>query len=421
MNNKPQTVVLCDLDGCFIDDRWRRHLCDWKNRRFEKYHAGIKDDTRALPVMLEVLKRHKAAGDKIYFTTARPDYAFDDTIAQIQKFIGWEVNKDYLLHMRQTYEEGIPSADLKRDMFNRIRECYLTGTIFYAYDDHGDVCSMYHDCGVGHVYLVNDRIAVNCNARLSATICGKIRGGFSFEAQMYRWNNQNQFYLFAENIVNNHPMEAIFSEALIRREVELDTYHYEGEKEIADCMTKNIETATEALRPFRGDSVDESKAQLLGKVEGRLHFADAQHPVKLDHDSININRDEKERNAELIKEVEKEWLSPDVANLPRILETSAQTFSDRREIYGDSSDQFGRIMAIIMEHNHFAPSMAKEHEMYMFFNHIVGKLVRFANSGFEHIDSIHDIINYAGLVECCVIGINRDLKRIEEEEGNESE
>jgi hypothetical protein len=146
-----------------------------------------------------------------------------------------------------------------------------------------------------------------------------------------------------------------------------------------------------------------------------------QQPVNLDHVSIDINRDEKARNEKLTQDIQDGWLTPDVANLPRILDMSAQTFSDRREIYGDSSDQFGRIMAILMEHNNFAPSMAKEHEMYMFFNHIVGKLVRFANSGFEHIDSIHDIINYAGLVECCVIGIDRELKRIEKEEGNESD
>lgn len=398
MDNK--TVVLCDLDGCFIDDRWRRHHCDWKNREFTKYHSLIPQDPRALPVMLEVLMRHKAAGHIIYFTTARPDSAFKDTINQIQKFIGWQVNKDYNLHMRQSYEEGVPSAALKSQMFNRIRECFVTGTIFYAYDDHGDVCQAYYDMGIQNVYLVNDRIAVDCGVNMASQICNKIRGGFSFECNMYRIDHLNHFYFYGAipDLPPKEPLMHFLYELKGKCRLSGGTFHYEGEKEIAERMAANTEIARRAMNNY----------DMLQK------------PINIGHVSIDINRDEKVRNEELLKEVEEEWLSPDVANLPRILEMSAQTFSDRREIYGDSSDQFGRIMAILMENNNYAPSMAKEHEMYMFFNHIVGKLVRFSNSGFKHTDSIHDVINYAGLVECCVIGIDRDIKKAEGE-GNESE
>jgi hypothetical protein len=417
--SNPETVVLIDLDGCSIDDLWRRHLCDWKNRRFEKYHAGIKDDKFALPVMREIILQHWSAGHKIWFTTARPMTAITDTQEQIKKFFGMSNEKDYFIKMRGHDQEGIPSADLKRDMFNHIRQCYRSGTVFYAYDDHGEVAGMYHDCGVQHAYLVNDRIMIDLNAEGSASLVNKVRCGESFQHYCYQAPSLNNFLYVSDFLIGNTIPGKFFHEISISKKLNIGDFYYIGDTEIKVSAMENITNAAAMLNPVFGDSIDEARDRLLNETV--MRYDAFQQPVNLDHVSIDINRDEKARNEKLTQDIQDGWLTPDVANLPRILDMSAQTFSDRREIYGDSSDQFGRIMAILMEHNNFAPSMAKEHEMYMFFNHIVGKLVRFANSGFEHIDSIHDIINYAGLVECCVIGIDRELKRIEKEEGNESD
>lgn len=417
--SNPETVVLIDLDGCAVDDRWRLHLCDWKHRRFDMYHAGIKDDKFSLPVMKEIIARHLAAGHKIWFTTARPISSLKDTQDQILKFFGMKADADYLIKMRGHDQEGIPSADLKRDMLNHIRQCYRSDTIFYAYDDHGEVAGMYYDCGVQNAYLVNDRIMIDLNAEGSEKLVHKVRCGESFEKHCYKSLAHNHFMFVTEDLNGDTIPDKLFRELTNQKKLEVGIHHYTGDNEIKERQQENITKAAKMLNPVFGDSIDEARDKLLNETV--MRYDAFQQPVNLDHASIDINRDEKARNEKLTQDIQDGWLTPDAANLPRILDMSAQTFSDRREIYGDSSDQFGRIMAILMEHNNFAPSMAKEHEMYMFFNHIVGKLVRFANSGFEHIDSIHDIINYAGLVECCVIGIDRELKRIEKEEGNESE
>ena len=374
MNNKP-VVVLCDLDGCLIDDRWRRHMCDWKNRQFEEYHRNMVNDNIPIPFMVEVLRRHHSAGHHIYFTTARPGKYLTETAEQIRKFTDGILTNNLHILMRGDDEEGIPSAELKKGMFDRIRETFPNGTTFFAYDDHGDVCQMYKDMGVDFPYLVNHKIAVDCNADMSSLICTKIRSGYSFQAMFSRTKEYNGFFFFlAPGALSNrrltlYPVENIVSELASQCKIEHELFKYEGDK------------------------------------SSEKRYTMVQKEMNVDHVSVDdVNRDEKERDEELLGEVKEQWLQPDVANLPRILEMSAKTFSDRRAIYGDSSEQYGRIMDILMEKSCFSPSNASEYEMMMFFSHVVGKLVRFSNSGMRHIDSIHDVINYAGLVECCVIG-----------------
>lgn len=374
MNNKP-VVVLCDLDGCLIDDRWRRHMCDWKNRQFEEYHRNMVNDRCALPFMVEILRRHHAAGHHIYFTTARPGKYYSETAEQLLKYTDFISLDSASILMRGDELEGVPSAELKKRMLEQIRKTFPKGTTFFAYDDHGDVCQMYKDMGVDFPYLVTHKIAVDCNTDMSSLICTKIRSGYSFQAIFNRTKEYNGFFFFLTpdplNRINFGlcPVEQIFSELSSQGKTEYEFFTYEGDK------------------------------------SSEKRYTMVQKEMNVEHVSVDdVNRDEKERDEELLGEVKEQWLQPDVANLPRILEMSAKTFSDRRAIYGDSSEQYGRIMDILMEKSCFSPNNASEYEMMMFFSHVVGKLVRFSNSGMRHIDSIHDVINYAGLVECCVIG-----------------
>lgn len=87
-----------------------------------------------------------------------------------------------------------------------------------------------------------------------------------------------------------------------------------------------------------------------------------------------------------------------------LLSEMADTFRARNKVYGNNYERVGRIMEIL--HGNDAPSPARrlvgtahQFNIWHLYELMIVKLTRFANSGLEHRDSIHDMAVYAAMIE----------------------
>jgi hypothetical protein len=87
-------------------------------------------------------------------------------------------------------------------------------------------------------------------------------------------------------------------------------------------------------------------------------------------------------------------------DVPGILESGAATYRERNAIYGDSWETFRDMMALLYPNVELKTK--DDIIIYNWISHIVGKLVRFKNSGHKNLDSIHDASVYAAMVEAYV-------------------
>lgn len=88
-----------------------------------------------------------------------------------------------------------------------------------------------------------------------------------------------------------------------------------------------------------------------------------------------------------------------------VLAAAAATFRERNAVYKDNHVQVGKIMAILFPEGVSLKS-SEDFDEWHLFELIVVKLTRFANSGRAHVDSIHDIVVYAAMVE----GLTKETK-----------
>jgi hypothetical protein len=84
---------------------------------------------------------------------------------------------------------------------------------------------------------------------------------------------------------------------------------------------------------------------------------------------------------------------------PTILEEMAATYRARAAVYGDSWQKNGRLMMLLFPDGVPPLSSAAAFTRWHLFDLIVMKLIRFANSGMTHQDSIHDLAVYAAMLE----------------------
>lgn len=90
--------------------------------------------------------------------------------------------------------------------------------------------------------------------------------------------------------------------------------------------------------------------------------------------------------------------------VPQILEEAAATYRERNLVYKDNYKKVGSILAILhgQGSTHPLSSFPDDPEtlaLFDLYRMIIGKLTRFAESGLKHIDSIHDMVVYAAMVE----------------------
>lgn len=84
---------------------------------------------------------------------------------------------------------------------------------------------------------------------------------------------------------------------------------------------------------------------------------------------------------------------------PDILESGAETYRERNKVYGDNYKQFGYVMDALFPAGYTAESPAEWNRLGLLIQ-IVNKLGRLTTDiDNPHIDSIHDIMVYAAMLE----------------------
>jgi hypothetical protein len=86
--------------------------------------------------------------------------------------------------------------------------------------------------------------------------------------------------------------------------------------------------------------------------------------------------------------------------VPDILRAAAKTFEERNGVYGSNYRMVGPMVKILFPDE--VPSHLVESDRWHLFELILVKLSRFAISGLDHEDSIHDLVVYAAMVEMLV-------------------
>ena len=82
---------------------------------------------------------------------------------------------------------------------------------------------------------------------------------------------------------------------------------------------------------------------------------------------------------------------------PQLLEQAAETFRVRNATYGNNYLQVSEIMKVLWPDG-FPSELVFQPEWHLF-ELLIVKLTRFANGNLTHIDSIHDTVVYAAMIE----------------------
>lgn len=90
-------------------------------------------------------------------------------------------------------------------------------------------------------------------------------------------------------------------------------------------------------------------------------------------------------------------LKPQPKSVPELLRAAAQTFEDRNKVYGSNYKMVGPMVKILFPNG--VPSALVASDRWHLFELMLVKISRFAISGLNHQDSIHDTTVYAAMVE----------------------
>lgn len=85
-------------------------------------------------------------------------------------------------------------------------------------------------------------------------------------------------------------------------------------------------------------------------------------------------------------------------NAADILAAAADTFRERRAIYGDNYIKVGAMFAVLYPDG-LTLRTADDFSRFELFMFVIVKLSRFSNSQMTHVDSIHDACVYAAMLE----------------------
>lgn len=84
-----------------------------------------------------------------------------------------------------------------------------------------------------------------------------------------------------------------------------------------------------------------------------------------------------------------------------ILEDMARTWRERNAVYGDNWAMVGKLM-VVMFPKGVQLKETGDYDVWHLFELMIVKLSRFAISGLQHKDSIHDLAVYAAMVEAII-------------------
>lgn len=90
--------------------------------------------------------------------------------------------------------------------------------------------------------------------------------------------------------------------------------------------------------------------------------------------------------------------NPTTHPVTQLLQSALTTFQERNAVYGDNWRQYGTVMAMLYPgglHLETPDDFAK----FSIISHLVGKLTRYVHQPKGHLDSAHDMIVYAAILE----------------------
>lgn len=151
-------IVICDLDGCLSDDRWRRCLLPMPGASYDNYHVHGCSDCAVDNVLIDVLHDLRESNDAdcpqkrhLLIVTSRPEKFKAQTDLWLQQVLP---GIDYTLLMRPEMC-GMHSPELKMHLIGKWLEVHVTPNldefeaadpwlcIAAAYDDRQDVLDAY--------------------------------------------------------------------------------------------------------------------------------------------------------------------------------------------------------------------------------------------------------------------------------------
>ena len=124
-----------------------------------------------------------------------------------------------------------------------------------------------------------------------------------------------------------------------------------------------------------------------------------EHCIRLDPDGSErlAHEDVIEIPAGFLKSKAAASMSSYKSTTPQLLEQAAETFRIRNATYGNNYLQVSELMKVLWPDG-FPSELVFQPEWHLF-ELILVKLTRFANGNLTHIDSIHDTIVYAAMIE----------------------
>lgn len=416
LGTQKRIISVFDFDGCTVNDFHRRKYLPFKKmekgtasgKDFAKYHSRITEDT-FFDLGVEVLHKAILAGHTIFFVTARPECAYQDTVDQILTMCGLQPSQ-YKLYMRLTREEGIHSVELKETKIKEIMSAYPDSTI-YGYDDRADVVKMYHDNSI-NAYLLHGH---------------EFNDGETYEVLVGYKNNN----IFVNNYGRPHVdhtliIPAFFTKSM-NKAIAFDHLMPNHHKGVCNyfLMDHSESFRGNGLTTIIGGVAQGATSGCKTEINPLLLFGDQLQSEPSTNCRCTVTQlkgyecdgDFKHHFVSKVKEMEDsikpEWHTPQLEMVMEILSGAADTFKERHKVYGDNSKVVGQCLAALFPGG---PKLdtPESHELYMFVMHIVGKLSRFAASNMTHRDSIHDIITYAALAESKVIeGVSDEQANID--------
>ena len=89
-------------------------------------------------------------------------------------------------------------------------------------------------------------------------------------------------------------------------------------------------------------------------------------------------------------------------NAADVLAAMAETYRERNKVYGDNYKVVGSIMRALFPDG-VTLRTADDYNTWHLFELLIVKITRFANTGRQHKDSIHDAAVYAAMIESLMV------------------
>ncbi len=141
-------VIIFDIDGTIADVEHRRHFVADGNNDWKSFRKETVFDT---PVqwVVDIAKRHIAAGDEVAFFSARNESERTVTESQISRWVG-DGHKGVFLRPDGDFR---PDEEFKSDLADSFEE--MGGKIDIVFDDRNKVVDMWRKRGTPVVQVAD--------------------------------------------------------------------------------------------------------------------------------------------------------------------------------------------------------------------------------------------------------------------------